>query len=706
MVTTRGLRVNFKQVDEDEEGDSADGERLEKPTKRSKLSREDSSFVARKRTSPKKGKVPTVTKSRRAGKLRDLMNMPVDIFASICEYLMPKDLRNLTLTSRRLRSLLMTREMIHIWRAARMNVVALPECPDDMSEPQYARLIFGTECYDCGCRGAKTDFFTRVRYCSNCYQHNTSRQTELPTGAVTELLDCISNRFVMSGTRIIRFKSKLHGYWWPKALCDSLDSDMKTTQSIKDVEERAAALLKIREKWTSFKRARDETGVNMAKWAAECKENRQDELHEIYAARQKSITEELCRLGFETEDIPYYDRDYRSFTRQPRPLTAQSWKLMEPKIVPIVRASREVRLAREKRHRQSNRQSRLDSLYNDLVREIVGNNWHDRGSYISCFAFRSIPAVLALQDNDTDGIPNDAWMEVVDEIREIITASHETVLQILLDMLVPGSGERIMMANYDSPNNGSDPAETKILDKRSRRIAALKSKLSLATSAFCWSHPIYPLAACPWNPASGGNLVDLILSAAGMDPETTTFERITRMTSELICTRCDDRVTSHHNAAHLIEHYASARCWFVDATAAVAANRAEEYPDIPVDEPLPVILDHHDWSLEQPIVRRDDEHTRAMLQTKRLEYRDLLQHDPVDDEEGVGGDDFAEHYYRRLKRTCKLCPKNFGPYPTTFGNLQIHIQLQHGKIADLQSDVVVASDNYNYQSGCRRPVMS
>ncbi|KAG8892951.1 hypothetical protein FRB99_002322 [Tulasnella sp. 403] len=603
MVTTRGLRVNFKQVDEDEEGDSADVERLKKPTKRSKPSREDSSFVAGRRTSSKKGKTSTVTKSRRTGKLRDLMNMPVDIFASICEYLTPKDLRNLTLTSRRLRSILMTREVIHIWRAARMNVVALPECPDDMSEPQYARLMFGTECY-----------------------------------------------------------------------------------SIKDVEERAAALLKIKEKWTTFKKTRDETGVNMAEWAAVCKENRQEELHEIYAARQQSITEELCRLGFETEDIPYYDRDYRLLTRKPRPLTTQSWKLMEPKIVPIVQASREVRLAREKRHRESNRQRKLDSLYNDLVREIIGNNWQDRGSHISCSVFHSLPAIMALQDNDTDGIPTDAWMEVVDEVREIITASHETVLQILLDMLVPGSGERIMMANYDSPNDDSDPAETKTLDMRSRRIAALKGKLSLATSAFC-------------------NLVDLILSAVGMDPETTTFEQIARMNSELICTRCDDRVTSHQNAARLIEHYASARSWFVDATAAMAANRAEEYPDIPVDEPLPVILDHHDWSLAQAIVRRDDEDTRAMLQTKRREYRDLLQRDSVDDEEGIGGDDFAEHYYcRRVKRTCKLCPMNFRPYVTTFGELQIHIQLQHGKIADLQSDAVVAPDCY--QTGRRRPIMS
>ncbi|KAG8908287.1 hypothetical protein FRB99_007820 [Tulasnella sp. 403] len=707
MVTTRGLRVNFKQIDEDEEGDSSNVEKPEKPTKRSKLSREDSLFVAGKRTSSKKGKTSTVTRNRRTGKLRDLMNMPVDIFAAICEYLSPKDLRNLTLTSRRLRSILMTREMMHIWRAARMNVVALPECPDDMSEPQYARLMFGAECYDCGGRATKTDFFSRARYCSNCYQDNTLRHTELPTGMGADLLDCISNRLVMSGTRIIRFKSKLYGHWWSKTLCDSLDSDMKVIRSIEDLEERVAALAETREKWTTFKRTRDETGISMAGWAAACKENRQEELHEIYAARQKSITDELCRLGFETEDIPYNDRDYRLLTRQPRPLTAQSWKSMEPKIVPIIQASRDARLAREKRNRESNRQRRLDSLYSDLVREIIGNNWRDGGSYINCSTFRSIPAIEALQENDTDGIPNDAWMEVVDEVREIITASHETVLQILLDMLVPGSGEQVMMASYDNASNGSDPAEIKNLDIRSRRIAAFKDKLSLATSAFwSWNHPIYPLAACPWNPVPGSNLVGLILNAAGMDPGTTTLEQITRMNADLICTRCDDRVTFHHTALHLVEHYVSARCWFVDATAAVALNREEQYPDVPADEPLPEILDHHDWSLTQPIVRRDDEDTKSMLQTKRQEYRDLIKYDPVEDEQGIGGDDFAQNYWRRyLQRTCKLCPMNFRPYGTSFGELKIHIQLQHGKAADLQSDVLVTPDRYQ-STGPRRPVMS
>ncbi|KAG8932684.1 hypothetical protein FRC00_014320 [Tulasnella sp. 408] len=78
----------------------------------------------------------------RGGKLRDLMNMPVDIFAEVCSYLAPYDLRRLALTSKRLWDILMTKEARHIWKTAIASIPNLPECPTDLNEPQYITSYF------------------------------------------------------------------------------------------------------------------------------------------------------------------------------------------------------------------------------------------------------------------------------------------------------------------------------------------------------------------------------------------------------------------------------------------------------------------------------------------------------------------------------------------------------------------------------------
>lgn len=46
-----------------------------------------------------------------------------------------------------LRAILMNRSAMSIWKAARSNLVGLPPCPDDMTEPQYAVMLFDPYCH-------------------------------------------------------------------------------------------------------------------------------------------------------------------------------------------------------------------------------------------------------------------------------------------------------------------------------------------------------------------------------------------------------------------------------------------------------------------------------------------------------------------------------------------------------------------------------
>lgn len=65
----------------------------------------------------------------------------------ILAYLEPTDLLALARTCKDLRANMMHRSSAHVWRAARLNVEDLPPCPEDMSEPAYANLLFRTDCH-------------------------------------------------------------------------------------------------------------------------------------------------------------------------------------------------------------------------------------------------------------------------------------------------------------------------------------------------------------------------------------------------------------------------------------------------------------------------------------------------------------------------------------------------------------------------------
>ncbi|KIO33104.1 hypothetical protein M407DRAFT_65782 [Tulasnella calospora MUT 4182] len=133
--------------------------RIEKPapkrqrTKKSKVAEDDPAFNSESSSSKGKAKATAdqnrlITRRRgKGGKLRDLMNMPVDIFTEVCSYLDPYDLRRLALTSKRLWDILMTKDAKHIWKTALAAVPDLPECPKDINEPQYVCLLYSSECH-------------------------------------------------------------------------------------------------------------------------------------------------------------------------------------------------------------------------------------------------------------------------------------------------------------------------------------------------------------------------------------------------------------------------------------------------------------------------------------------------------------------------------------------------------------------------------
>ncbi|KAH9481744.1 hypothetical protein JR316_0006271, partial [Psilocybe cubensis] len=114
------------------------------------------------------------------GALQRFTEMPIDILYEIFGYLHPMDVLNLSRTTKSLRSVLLARHARGVWRSALGSVRALPSCPPDMTEPEYASLAFDDWCQLCLKRNTESiSWLCRVRYCKSCMKKRCISEEEL-----------------------------------------------------------------------------------------------------------------------------------------------------------------------------------------------------------------------------------------------------------------------------------------------------------------------------------------------------------------------------------------------------------------------------------------------------------------------------------------------------------------------------------------------
>ncbi|KAF9485605.1 hypothetical protein BDN70DRAFT_870895 [Pholiota conissans] len=120
-----------------------------------------------------RAKLAKRAKGKPKGYLKKLVEMPLDILFEIFGHLNPLDLLQLTRTTRALRDILTGRSSISIWRSARSSVIGLPDCPDDLTERQYAILMFVHRCSFCQKdRVLHISWYARIKSCIACLKEN------------------------------------------------------------------------------------------------------------------------------------------------------------------------------------------------------------------------------------------------------------------------------------------------------------------------------------------------------------------------------------------------------------------------------------------------------------------------------------------------------------------------------------------------------
>ena len=91
----------------------------------------------------------------------------------------------------------MKRSSISIWKHARSQFDDLPDCPDDLSEPQYAEILFGKACtvslvFNFFLRGS---FFTNTNPSQFC-QRSLPSNIVIWTSRVRSCAKCLSQKHV------------------------------------------------------------------------------------------------------------------------------------------------------------------------------------------------------------------------------------------------------------------------------------------------------------------------------------------------------------------------------------------------------------------------------------------------------------------------------------------------------------------------------
>ncbi|KAL5512696.1 hypothetical protein ACEPAG_2962 [Sanghuangporus baumii] len=367
------------------------------------------------------------------GKLARVMDLSVEVFFEIANYLTPVDLLQLSRTSRSLREFILSKSSRAIWVTC-FAATGIPACPPDMSEPQYANLYFEKECHACSYpRVDRLTFHLRIRLChgvqSSVVQGKVLVEQHFKED-MSQMFEIYSllpwnNLDVYDENSFKTISSRIQNRYFLKY--DFIEVVKAYLQTEPDSEERKSFVKKRHEVVRNIA----ESVREVASWQQQRHNDRFRADHELSRKRNEQIREKLHDLGYSYEeidsmcDMPYdrYDPNYTStrwthIVYQPRELSHRIWKNIQPKLEELIRSKRQfdkIQMIKESREK---RKSELACLYQEYItREKL-----DRVISVQCFIdLCTIPLVTGLIEEDECGIEitRERWRPVEEMIPEL-----------------------------------------------------------------------------------------------------------------------------------------------------------------------------------------------------------------------------------------------------------------------------------------------
>lgn len=457
---------------------------------------------------PRKRSRKSKSKPKRMhGFLAGIVHVPMDIFAQITSHLHPIDIHSLARTSKKFRKLLMSRSSKHIWRAAERNVLGLPPCPEHITEPEYAALVFGKWCSMCGSTGnvsRRMDEILAVRLCSNCREKQIVGMSFVAQSALPFVR---LSRVIKQPTTISPAYGLMNEVNWVVSLVFDLAARGEIATLEKWKQERIAQLKKQAE----FVRA-------LVPFLDALDDQRDDEIEELKAQRFAAIKAKLMECGWEEVDchvthLPLL-REWEKLVAQPKLLTNRTWENIKPKLEPILRANRQARLIRERNQRREDRKTRLCQLVADIgvagrrVIELAPEHEQPSGPETIVIPFPNHKQALKLQavrdilKEDVSGdVAEEKFMAVRERVLSQLDVWRRSVAEKLCNKLMAGSSYSSILAPSAwrarrSPlppvvisTQFTDQSQPHIQGHDIRKILRADSVFQIGTDQTCWFFP-------------------------------------------------------------------------------------------------------------------------------------------------------------------------------------------------------------------------
>ncbi|KAH8116967.1 hypothetical protein DFH11DRAFT_1578405, partial [Phellopilus nigrolimitatus] len=387
-----------------------------------------------------------------------MMSMPIDVFCEITRYLGPHDLLRMARTSRTLRNLLMTKDSKPIWRAAE-DSAGLPECPLDLSSPQYASFIFDAFCTHCfHAKAYKQLTPLRIRLCKKCTKclrradtwgyekHPDMPHNEEERSCVLRLVNGLSTTSSTEGNLIA-------------ALTYSNPRSSLTYSNLRSfmfyIPQVRAAVAKYR----SFDEAcrqregfldaeHDETvqrylsSPALDRWLENTKVARSNDIQNARDSRLRSIYNKLAELGYTQADYrtdgDQKDWKWDSLIDQPRPLTDRIWKNILPQLEETIRLRREKRARIAKERRRSERRYKLRKLAEKFVCSESGKT-----CYVAPVELYKQPLARQFVESDEEGtaLSEAQWLSIKQQVVEFSKVRQREIEEEAASALVAARRE-------------------------------------------------------------------------------------------------------------------------------------------------------------------------------------------------------------------------------------------------------------------------
>ncbi|KAI0648274.1 hypothetical protein C8Q79DRAFT_1117631, partial [Trametes meyenii] len=295
--------------------------------------------------------------TRNAGRLKKMLDMPVDVFFEVASHMGPLDVLRLSRVSKGFRGLLLSQTSRYIWLAAMKNVdPPLPECPTHLNEVQYTAMMFDRTCSICGAgRALHGDFALGMRFCASCWKTQIVRGSKLLQGHGVQWSHQ-QDIFKL----LPRASSDVHG------VSDSRDTPYEDVNQYDYHNYYAPMFAEVKYRYQELRAKGDETAIReyiderkaeslrqlnfrlaINKWRQQVEEVKRLAREQIIGERIEAIEEHLEQFGYGDSDRPPFclSREFYRILFKPQRLTPRTWENLRPKLITILETEHERRRA-------------------------------------------------------------------------------------------------------------------------------------------------------------------------------------------------------------------------------------------------------------------------------------------------------------------------------------------------------------------------